>query len=58
MAAILNQLPFGTLSNLEDATKFAVERKDAEALKYILSKCGPTHRMLADKLRNMISQAK
>ena len=45
-------------SNLEDAARFAAEKKDAEALQYILSKCGPSNRMLADKVRAMMAQIK
>ncbi|XP_054162261.1 vacuolar protein sorting-associated protein 16 homolog [Oppia nitens] len=41
---------------LEDAAKFAFEAKDIEALDYVLSKCGPTNRMLADKIITLKSQ--
>lgn len=46
------------ISNLEDAARFAAEKKDAEALQYILTKCGPANRMLADKVRGMMTQIK
>ncbi|CAG2168046.1 unnamed protein product [Oppiella nova] len=41
---------------LEDAAKFAYESKDVEALDYVCSKCGPTNRMLAEKINTMKSQ--
>ncbi|CAG2117553.1 unnamed protein product [Medioppia subpectinata] len=41
---------------LEDAAKFAFEAKDVEALDYVSSRCGPTNRLLADKITTMKNQ--
>jgi len=43
---------------LEDAAKFGFEAKDVEALDYVLSKCGPTNRILAEKISSMKNQLK
>nr|XP_046915204.1 vacuolar protein sorting-associated protein 16 homolog [Dermatophagoides farinae] len=49
--------------NLEDAAKFAFDKKDVEALSFILTKCSSPsiggsshHRMLQEKIRTMIGQ--
>jgi len=43
---------------LEDAAKFALESKDEQALDYVISKCGPTNRLLVEKINNWKTQPK
>lgn len=41
---------------LEEAAKIAYDAKDDYSLNYVLSKCGPTTRMVAEKISLMRSQ--